>query len=164
MSRKIWTIVPTALGLAIAVGTWGAAQEPKAPPPKPSAPPSKGAGEVIGETVDGVVETLKRGARATTETLQEQYQHAKTSIQGMGVQARVYSRLHWDKKLGSAKIDIEVKDGTATLRGTVKTLQARVKALDLARDTIGVDRVDDQLKIEPASPGESLEETVKPKT
>jgi len=164
MRRKSWSIITVALGLTIAVGTWGGAQEPKDPPPNPPSQPSKGAGEVIGETVDSVVQGLKRGARATTESLQEQYQRARTSIQNMGVQARVYSRLHWDKNLGSAKIDIEVKEGTAILRGTVKTLQAEAKAVELTRDTIGVDRVDDQLKIEPASPAESSEAAEKTKT
>jgi hypothetical protein len=153
MSRKHRVIVPAALSLALAAGTWGAAQEPKdLPPTPPPQQPKGGVGEAIGETVDSVVQGIKRGARATTETLQEQFQRARASVQNMGVQARVYSRLHWDKELNDAKIDLEVKDGTATLRGTVRSLKAKAKAIELARDTVGVDRVEDHLTIEPASP------------
>jgi len=155
MSRRSWAIVPAALGLTIAVGAWGAAQEPKDLPPTPPAQQPKGAGEVIGEAVDSVVKGIKRGARATTETLQEQYQKARASVHNMGVQARVYSRIHWDKELVDDKIDVEFKDGTAFLRGAVGTALDRVKAVGLARDTVGVDRVDDQLTIEPAAPAET---------
>jgi hypothetical protein len=154
MTRTIRTIVPTALCLTF--GAWayghGAADEPKDLPPTPPAQQPKGTGEAIGDTVDNVVQSIKRGARTTAETVQEQYHKAKASVHDMGVQARVYSRLHWDKELADSKIDLEFKDGTASLRGTVKSLLARTKAVDLARDTIGVDRVEDHLTIEPATP------------
>jgi len=81
----------------------------------------------------------------------------------MGVQTRVYSRLHWDKNLGDARIDIEVKNGTAILRGAVKTLQAKTRALELARDTIGVARVDDHLTIDAVSPADASERSEKTK-
>jgi len=164
MLRKSWVIVPAALGLAFAVGTWGAAQEPKDLPPTPPPQQPRGTGEAIGDTVDNVVQSIKRGARATTETLQEQYQRARTTVHDMGVQSRVYSRLHWDKDLYDAKIDIEFKEGTAILRGTVRTLQAKAKAIELARDTVGVDRVDDHLTIEPASPADAPASVDKTKT
>jgi hypothetical protein len=154
MTRTSRAIVPTALGLILGVGAWvwGAADEPKDQPTTPPPQQPRGTNESVGEAVDSVVKGIKRGARTTAETVQEQYQRARASIHDMGVQARVYSRLHWDKDLGDAKIDLEFKDGTATLRGTVKTSRARAKAIALARDTIGVDRVDDHLTIEPATP------------
>jgi len=163
MPRKSRAFVPAALGLTLMVGTWGNAQKPKDLPPTPPAQQPKGAGETIGETVDSVVKTLKRGARATAETLQEQYQQARTAVHNMGVQARVYSRLHWDKNLEDARIDVEVRDGTAILRGAVKSLQAKARAHELARDTIGIDRVDDHLTIEAVTPADALERSEKPK-
>jgi len=163
MPRKSRVFVPAALGLTLMVGTWGITQEPKDLPPTPPAQQPKGTGEAIGETVDNVVQTLKRGARATTETLQEQYQQARASVHNMGVQARVYSRLHWDKILADARIDVEIKEGTAILRGAVKTPQAKSRARDLARDTVGIDRVDDQLAIETISPADALERPERPR-
>ncbi len=47
----------------------------------------------------------------------------------MGVQARVYSRLHWDKDLNDSTIELEFKDGVAILHGTVKSLVAKAKAV-----------------------------------
>jgi hypothetical protein len=44
--------------------------------------------------------------------------------------------------------------GFAVLHGAVKSLHARTKAVELARDTLGVDRVDDRLTIEPAAPAD----------
>jgi len=154
MSSYRRVIVPATLGLALAAGAWVAAQEPKDLPPAPPPQQPRGVGETIGETVDGVVQGVKRGARETSETLQGQYQRARTSVHEMGVQARVYSRLHWDKDLNDSKLDLEFKDGTATLRGSVKTLRAKAKAVELTRDTVGVERVDEHLTIEPDSPGD----------
>ena len=164
MPRQFWSIVPATLILALATGTGtgGIAQEPNDRPPTPPAQQSKGTGEAVGGAVDGVVESIKRGAKSTTETLQEQYQRAKSSVHGMTVQARAYGRLHWDKDLNDAKLDLEMKDGTAILRGTVKSLQARAKAIALARDTVGVDRVDDHLTIESADPFDEPGQGLKP--
>jgi len=157
MPTKTWALVLAALGLTLAIGIGGTAQEPKDLPPTPPVNQPKGTGEVIGETVDGVVKSLTRGARATAESLQEQYQQAKTTVHSMNTQARVYGRLHWDKSLEDARIDVEVKEGIAILRGAVKTLRAKAKALELTRDTVGISRVEDQLTIESVSPAESLE-------
>jgi hyperosmotically inducible periplasmic protein len=151
MPRKFWALVPAALGLALTVGTRGIAQEPKDLPPTPPPTQPKGAAETISNTVDSVVQSIKKGATATSETVQEQYHRARAAVHDMSVQARVYSRLHWDKDLATAKLEIELKDGTAILHGAVKSLHAKAKAIELARDTVGVDRVDEHLKIDPAS-------------
>jgi osmotically-inducible protein OsmY len=148
MPRRLWVIVPAALGLALAIGTWVGADEPKV---VPLAQQSKDSAQGIGGAVDDVVKGVKRGARATTDTVSEQFQKIKTSVHDMGVHARVYSRLHWDKNLHNCRIEIEVKDATAILQGSVQSPQAKVRAEELARDTLGVDRVDDRLTIEPAT-------------
>src|SRR5262249_23470976 len=93
---------------------------------------------------------IKRGARATTETVSEQYQRIKASVHDMNLHARVYSRLHWDKNLQDSRIEVEVNDATAILKGSVQSQQAKTRAEELARDTLGVDRVDDRLTIEGA--------------
>jgi hypothetical protein len=151
MARRLGLTSPAALGLGLvlAVGTWGLGDEPKDLPPGSAPPPPKTTSEAIGDSVGNVVESIKRGARATSESVQEQYQRARNTVHDMGIQSRVYSRLHWDKNLADCKIDIEIQGGTATLRGTVKSLAAKAKALELAHDTTGVDRVEDRLTIEP---------------
>jgi len=154
MTRKAWTIALAAvsLGLTLAVGTWVAGDEPKDLPPTPPVRQPKGTAETVTEQVNDVVQSVKRGAQKTADAVREEFHRARASVHDMGVQARIYSRLHWDKNLVDSKIELEVQGGVAVLRGTVKSLPAKTKAVDLARDTIGVDRVEDHLTVETASP------------
>jgi osmotically-inducible protein OsmY len=144
MTRITWLIVPAALGLALTGGTYGVGDEPRNPPA--AAPKS------AGEQVDQAVQSTKRGVQKAGETLREEFERARASIHDMGVHGRVYGRLHWDKDLTDSKIEIEMQGGTAVLRGTVQSLQAKTKAATLVRDTVGVERVDDRLTIESAAP------------
>jgi len=153
MKPTSWAIVPAVLALALAVESRARADEPKDLPPTPPAQQPKATGEKVGQAVDDTVQSIKRGVRATRDSLKEEYQKARTSVHDMGVHSRVYSRLHWDKDLANAPIEVDFHEGVATLKGSVKTLQAKVKAATLARDTIGVERVDDHLTVQAAAPG-----------
>ena len=66
---------------------------------------------------------------------------ALESVHGLGEHGRIYARFHWDKHLQQAKIEISVKGGVATLTGTVPTAKAKAKAIELAEDTVGIDKV-----------------------
>jgi osmotically-inducible protein OsmY len=64
------------------------------------------------------------------------------------VQGRVYGRLHWDKALEGAALDIDVRDKqVVVLRGKVASAAAKQKAEQLAGDTIGVSSVVNELAI-----------------
>jgi osmotically-inducible protein OsmY len=153
MKPTSWAIVPAALALALTIEIRATADEPKDLPPTPPAQQPKAIGERVGQAVDDAVQGVKRGVRNTRDTLKEEYQKARTSVHDMGVHSRVYSRLHWDKDLADAPIEVDFHEGVATLKGSVKTLKAKVKAATLARDTIGVERVDDHLTVETVAPG-----------
>lgn len=123
-----------------------------------SAPPAAGAekpvGERVGEKVDEAVGSLKRGVSNAGEAIREQYERARTSVHNMGVAGRVYGRLHWDKALATSKVEIDVqKNGVATLTGSVADAAARVKAVELTRDTVGVTSVVDRLTIQTTATG-----------
>jgi osmotically-inducible protein OsmY len=152
-------MVPAALGLVLAIGSWAGADEPKdvAPAQQP-----KDTSKKVGEAVDDVVKGIKRGTRATTEAVSESVQRIRASVHDMGLHARVYGRLHWDKDLHKSQIEVEVKEATAILNGRVPSLQAKTKAVALARDTLGIERVEDRLTIEPAATVEPGS-TAKPK-
>ena len=105
-------------------------------------------GEKIGEKIDDAAAAIKRGVGKASDAVKDQYTRAKASIHSMGVESRVYGRLHWDKSLQSATIDVSVsKDGTATLTGSVANSAAKTKASELAMQTVGVNRVVDQLAV-----------------
>ena len=129
------------LGLAVAVtglflAPWAAlAQEPKT------------TGERIKEKASGAVNALKKGVANAEEGIKDQYNRASGAVHSMGVENRVYSRLHWDKALNASKIESSVKDGVVTLRGTVPDIKAKAKAVELAADTVGVTKVVDNLTV-----------------
>jgi len=142
MGRAYRGLAGLTLGLTLAAWTpVGMAQDAQ--------PPTReGVGKKVGERVDEVVKSIKRGARSASETLREQYARTQASIHSMGVEGRIYGRLHWDKALNGSKIDLSVdKDGVATLRGSVTDTTAKTKAVELTRDTVGVVRVKDELTV-----------------
>jgi osmotically-inducible protein OsmY len=70
------------------------------------------------------------------------------SVGEAGIAIRVTNRLRWDRYL--AKLDVEVETtapGAVTLRGKVPDRSIKQRILDLAKSTIGVERVEDQLTL-----------------
>jgi hyperosmotically inducible periplasmic protein len=106
---------------------------------------AEGTGEQVGKKVDQTIGELREGAKKVIEDV-------RASVERMGVEGRVYARLHWDKALQGASITVDVgKDGSTTLRGTVLDEKAKAKAEQLAGDTVGVQRVVNELKIQPTA-------------
>lgn len=103
--------------------------------------PSDGVGERIGESVD-------RGLTNLGEKLRKGWADIRKSVDELSVQGRVYGRLRWDKSLANAPIEISVQDeNVVTLSGSVADEAARMSAVKLAQDTVGVSRVVDHLAI-----------------
>lgn len=99
----------------------------------------------IGERVDRALDRLG-------DNIREGWEEARGAVNRMGLQARVYSRVRWDKALEHETIEIDVQAADAVvLRGNVKTEAAKHKAIQLARDTVGVARVVDELTVAPAA-------------
>jgi hyperosmotically inducible periplasmic protein len=139
MSKKSRGFGLSIVGL-LAMAWTSAAQEPK------------GTGEVIKEKVGQAVESVKKGAGQAEEAVKDQYSKAKESVQKLSIDHRVYGRLHWDKTLNAAKIEVKpgARAGAVILVGTVADANARNKAYTLALDTVGVTQVDvAQLRIGP---------------
>ncbi len=110
----------------------------------------QGVGEKVGEGLDDAGRVIKRGLQRSGEAVRESFARTKTSVQNMGLEARVYGRLHWDKDLHGSSIELEVMDAsTVVLKGVVPTAAAKTKAVVLSRDTVGVTQVIDQLAVSP---------------
>jgi hypothetical protein len=100
-----------------------------------------GTAEKIGQQID-------RGLSQLGAELSEAWSDVRRGVEKMGVQGRVFGRLHWDKALHGAKLDISVRDNsTVVLTGSVASAEAKAKAEELARDTIGVTSVVNQLAV-----------------
>lgn len=123
-------------GLSLILATGSAAQSQK-----------QDTGKKVGQQLDELGRTIKKGLKDAGESIREQFTRARASVHDMNVTARVYSRLHWDKCLSTSNLDLEVKKDVVTLRGAVPDAKAKLKAVELARDTVGINDVVDQLTI-----------------
>ena len=102
----------------------------------------------VGQALDGAGKSIKRGVLGAEAAVQDSFARTRASVHNMEVVSRVYSRLHWEKSLTTANLDIEVRaDGIAVLRGVVPDAAAKEKAVTLTADTVGVVKVIDQLAI-----------------
>jgi hyperosmotically inducible periplasmic protein len=67
----------------------------------------------------------------------------------------ITTKINWffvgEDRLKDSDIDVDTKDGTVTLKGTVRTSAGRARAMELARTTDGVKRVTNQLVVRAAS-------------
>lgn len=107
----------------------------------------QGFGERLGQQLDQGVDRL-------SSELREGWASLRKTVDRMGVQGRVYSRLRWDKQIATSEIDVDVQDeDVVVLRGQVSDDTAKRKAVRLASDTVGVNRVVDELTV--AAPDET---------
>jgi osmotically-inducible protein OsmY len=67
------------------------------------------------------------------------------------VTAKVKSKLAADSQTSAMKISVDTRNGVVTLSGTVETDTEKNKAEQLARNTDGVKRVANDIKVEPES-------------
>ena len=67
--------------------------------------------------------------------------------EGAGLEARVGARLRWDRGLAGLPLQVHAAGGTVELKGTVRDLAQRRRAVELAESTSGVEKVNDQLQI-----------------
>ncbi len=73
----------------------------------------------------------------------------------MRTEKQIQANLQSDRDLANNRIDVQVSDGVATLKGTVDSDAERSKAVRLA-GVAGIRVVDDQLKVESASLGATV--------
>lgn len=139
MRRLLALTVAASIITAAAVAQERATPDPPGPVPPPTSEP--GVGKRIGESVDRGLNTLGQRIRKT-------WADVRQSVDELTVQGRVYGRLHWDKALEKAPIEISVKDeSTVVLSGTVADESAHTTAVQLAQGTIGVGKVVDNLMV-----------------
>lgn len=111
-----------------------------------SALAQQGVGEKVGEKLDQVGRGIRHEAQVVSEAVRKRFDAAKEDVQSMGVQSRVYSRIHWDRALNSSKVEVHViRNGVVVLRGAVADQAAKDRAVALTRDTMGVTEVFDEL-------------------
>jgi osmotically-inducible protein OsmY len=70
------------------------------------------------------------------------------SMGDASIAARVHNRIHWDRFLNSLDVKVHTTaPGTVSLDGNVPDLSLKQRILDLAKSTVGVEHVEDRLKL-----------------
>jgi len=75
-----------------------------------------------------------------------------TGWQSMALDARVSARLRWDKTLSNEQIQVQATGGVIELKGTVRDLGQRRRAVELAESTVGTEQVLDLLEVPTQEP------------
>jgi hyperosmotically inducible periplasmic protein len=133
----------TAMMTRRAIGIMSASMAALLIAPAVPARAQEGAAERTGEALDNAGRNIRRGVENAVA-------RGRASAQEQELLARVYGRIHWDRTLIGSSMVLEVQEGgTTVLRGSVPTKAARDRVVVLARDTIGVTQVVDQLVITP---------------
>jgi hyperosmotically inducible protein len=91
-------------------------------------------------------------AKANKETIGQ-------SLDDAWVHTKVVTKLISDTKTPERNINVDVVEGTVTLRGQVDTVEAKAEAERDARDTDGVKKVVNELKVVPAKASNSNKST-----
>jgi hyperosmotically inducible periplasmic protein len=104
-------------------------------------PAQEGLGQRIGQQID-------EGAERLASEVKRGWEEIRESVDKLEVEGRVYSRLHWDKQLAKFEIQVESpSDETVVLVGRVTDQKERQRAVQLAKETVGVKKVVDRLVV-----------------
>ena len=96
--------------------------------------------------------------RYSEEKAREERARAKENKETIGdtlddawIHAKIVAKLIGDTSTPERKINVDVVNNEVTLRGTVDTAEAKVEAERIAKETDGVTKVVNQLKVSPAA-------------
>ena len=93
----------------------------------------------------------------TEEQAREEREKAKANKETIGqsledawIHTKIVTKLIGDTKTPERKINVDVVEAAVTLRGQVDTAEAKAEAERVAKETAGVKKVTNQLKVVPA--------------
>jgi osmotically-inducible protein OsmY len=101
---------------------------------------------------------IARAAAAKVESLSASHDQLPGlgSLRGQAgevtVEARISARIRWDRAMEGAQVEVHANGGQVELKGNVRDLVQKRKAVELANDTVGADNVTDQLQMPAVEP------------
>jgi osmotically-inducible protein OsmY len=104
----------------------------------------------VGREASKVGEKASHEASKAGEKASQEASKAGQHIEDAWITAKVQSKYFVNSDIKSREIDVDTKNGVVTLNGAVGTPAARDMAMNLARETDGVTRVVNNLKIDPS--------------
>jgi osmotically-inducible protein OsmY len=91
--------------------------------------------------------SLKQAGSDSWAATKDTYHAAKTALRDIEITAKVKAAFHRDSTIHPYDIDITTTAGVVTLEGKIPSRHVAVRATQLAMETEGVKRVDDQMVI-----------------
>ncbi len=147
-ARTRWAMV----GFVAGVFTWSfaAGGHPRRGPNNTAAEETEKTGESADST--STLSKVYRGIESTTSSVRDRISDVQNSARNMGLRSKVKTRLGQEKSIDDDRIEVDVlDDGTVVLKGQVPDASAKELAVDIARDTQGVVRVEDRLSVPTAT-------------
>jgi hyperosmotically inducible protein len=72
---------------------------------------------------------------------------AQRAVENAALTAKIKSKMALDDTIKASDINVDTADGVVTLSGTVRSEAERTRALQLARETAGITKVNDRLVV-----------------
>jgi hyperosmotically inducible protein len=110
----------------------------------------KGVVDSEGEKEKAVRHAQVKGIAVIDNQLKVQSAGVKQTVSDSAITAQVKTQFLANTTLRKTGIDVDTNGAVVTLKGTVPSEDARRLAVDVARNTGGVKRVEDRLQIAPA--------------
>jgi len=108
---------------------------------------ARGTAETAADKAGDAAEKLGDAAKATGAAAAQAAKEAAPVVADAGITAAVKTRLLADPDVAGLRIDVDTKGKVVTLTGTVKTAAQIAEAEKIARETPGVARVVNNLKV-----------------
>jgi osmotically-inducible protein OsmY len=136
-----WTVLAAALALALGLAGCNKTEEPTA---------GQRVDEAIGKTERAAQEVKQKAETAASEVSDATRRAAAGAaalVDDATITAKVKAGLAQDMDLGALKIDVDTSAGVVTLKGEVKSEQARERASQIAQAVSGVSSVENKLTV-----------------
>ena len=107
-------------------------------------------GRAVGSSRPDVANARERGAELTREAAQKAAgaaSHLEDALSDGALTAKITSKLALDDYVNARTINVDTSGSVVTLRGTVASGDERERAMRLARETRGVTKVIDELRV-----------------
>lgn len=102
--------------------------------------------------------TLGASALLLTSTACSSNQTVGEQLDDAMITSKIEAKMTADPEVSAFKVDVDTNDGVVRLSGTVKTDRAREEAADLARNSEGVKRVINDIRVGEMTAGERLDD------
>jgi hyperosmotically inducible protein len=99
--------------------------------------------------VDNAADKAGRAVDRTGDKTASAANKTGRAIDDGWIKSKIYAQFlaDWNTILNDSNIDVDVDDNVVTLNGTVKSAEAKAKAVSIAKATDGVKSVNDRLRV-----------------